>query len=300
MTIDILAQIGLASIGENLVQAVAYGISLGLLYALVALGLTLIFGLMDVVNFAHGASLSFGAYAGLTSYNVIGNFWIAIVLATLASGLLGVVIERGLIQHVYGSNHIFHLVLTFGIALLIEGFLLTWFGPGSHHLPRPPSLGGSAVHIGPVIISVYRLFIIVAVVGILVGILAVLQRSKLGLIIKAGIQDRERTQLLGIRLSRINMLVFGVGTALAALAGVLVAPIFSVNVSLGHDFLIISFIIVIIGGMGNVRGSILAALLVGIVVQITQTFTPEFAGLPLYLAMIAILLLRPEGIFGGT
>lgn len=284
----------------TLVEGALYGLSLGMLYVLVALGLTLIFGLMDVINFAHGAMMTLGAYIGIVTVSVTGNFWIALLAAGLLVGMLGVGIERTTVRRLYDFSPIYQLLLTFGIALIIEGAIILRYGFDNRRLASPDLVAGSPVSIGPAIIPRYRLFIIVFTT-VLVGFLwFLIQRSKLGLIIKAGIEDRERTQLLGIRLSRINMLIFGVGAGLAAMAGVLAAPLFGVNPHFGTRFLIVSFVIIVVGGLGNIRGTIVAGLLIGVLYSITIFFYQAAADPIIYFAMILVLLIRPEGLFGGT
>lgn len=284
----------------TLVEGALYGLSLGMLYVLVALGLTLIFGLMDVINFAHGAMVTLGAYIGIVTVSATGNFWIALVAAGLLVGVLGVGIERTTVRRLYDFSPIYQLLLTFGIALIIEGAIILRYGFDNRRLAGPELVAGSPVSIGPAILPRYRVFIIVFTT-VLVGLLwFLIQRSKLGLIIKAGIEDRERTQLLGIRLSRINMLIFGVGAGLAAMAGVLAAPLFGVNPQFGTRFLIVSFVIIVVGGLGNIRGTIVAGLLIGVLYSITIFFYQAAADPIIYVAMILVLLIRPEGLFGGN
>jgi len=294
-----MSPVALAALSEQLATGVIYGISLGMLYALIALGLTLIFGLMDVINFAHGALVTGGAYVGLVAMDVAGSFWLALLVVPVAIGLLGLVIERGLVSQLYGENPIYQLVLTFGVALVLEGLIIVQFGQTQQRIQAPGLLSGSPVPVGPAVIPRYRLFIIIVALVLLALIWITFQRTKLGLIVKAGIEDRERTQLLGINLSRINMLIFALGSALAGLAGLMMAPIFSANPSLGTDFLIIAFVVTVVGGLGNVRGTIAAALLVGVLSQLTQTFYAEYSQLIIFLAMIVVLLIKPEGLFGG-
>lgn len=284
----------------TLLEGTLYGLSLGMLYVLVALGLTLIFGLMDVINFAHGAMMTLGAYIGIVTISATGNFWLALMAAGIIVGALGVGVERTAVRRLYGSSPIYQLLLTFGIALIIEGAILNRYGSANRRLSGPELVSGSPISIGPAILPRYRLFIIVFTT-ILVGVLwYLIQRSKLGLIIKAGIEDRERTQLLGIRLGRINMLIFGVGAGLAAMAGILAAPLLGVNPQFGTRFLIVSFVIIVVGGLGNIRGTIVAGLLIGVLYNVTLFFYQAAADPIIFVAMVVVLLVRPEGLFGGT
>lgn len=283
---------------STVVEAVLYGISLGMLYTLVALGLTLIFGLMGVVNFAHGAFVTLGAYVGITIVGTIGNFWVALILAGLLVGVLGVVIERGLIKILYNVDPIYQLLLTFGVALVIEGLIVLVYKEGNQRIATPTLFAGDAVAIGPALLPEYRLFLI-AFTGILVGgTWLMIQQTKLGLIIKAGIEDRERTELLGIRLSRINMLIMGIGSAFAAMAGFLIGPVQGVNPHLGTDLLIVSFVIIVVGGLGNIKGTIIAGLLIGVLYTIGLFFYPSVAEPLIFVSMAVVLLVKPHGLLG--
>jgi branched-chain amino acid transport system permease protein len=288
------------SIVIQLIEGSIYGLALGMLYVMVALGLTLIFGLMDVINFAHGAMVTLGAYLGFTTAAATGSFWIALVLPFFVVGLLGAIIERGLIKRLYDLNHIYQLLLTFGISLVIEGLIIVQYGQEARQLSRPAMLAGSPVTIGPASVPKYRLFLIIFTLVLVTVIWYIIQRSKLGLIIKAGIEDRERTQLLGVHLSRVNVLVFSVGAGLAAMAGVLAAPLLGVTPQLGTGLLITSFVVVIIGGLGNIKGTIIAALLLGIVYNVTLFLRPGLANSMIFVMMLIVLFLKPEGLFGGT
>lgn len=284
----------------TILEGAIYGVSLGMLYVLVATGLTLIFGMMEVVNFAHGAFVTMGAYIGLTTIEFTGNFWLAIVVAALAVGLLGIIIERTLISRLYGADPIFQLLLTFGVALLLEGAIIVMYGEQNQRIEAPALLQGDPIALGPATIPQYRLFII-AFTGVLVlAIWLGIQRTKLGLIVKAGIEDRERTAMLGIRLSRVNVLIMGVGSGLAALSGVLAAPILGITPHTGTGLLIISFAIIVIGGLGNIRGTITAGLLIGVLFSVTQFVLPDLAGPSVFIAMAVVLLVRPQGLFGGA
>jgi branched-chain amino acid transport system permease protein len=285
---------------NTLIEATLYGLSLGMLYALVALGLTLIFGLMDVINLAHGAMVTLGAYLGISVYSWTGSFWVAMVALALAVGSLGAVVERGLVRKLYDINHVFQLLLTFGIGLIIEGAILVHYGEGGKSLSPPPVLQGDPVHVGPAVLPIYRVFIIVFTGLLILGVWLLIQRTDLGLIIRAGIQDRERTQLMGIRLSRVNLFVFSLGSALAAVAGFLAGPVLSVDPSLGTGLLITSFVVIVVGGLGNISGTIVSAILIGILYNIALFFYPSVANALIFVFMLVVLIARPRGLFGGV
>jgi branched-chain amino acid transport system permease protein len=283
---------------STVLEAIIYGISLGMIYLLISLGLTLIFGLMNVINFAHGALVTLGAYLGLTAWNASGSYWLSLIAVAVLVGLLGSGIERGLVKRLYDVDHIFQLLLTFGLALIIEGLLIIQYGEGNQQLNPPAFTEGSPVPLGPALIPRYRLFIIFFTVLVVAIVWITIQRTRLGLVIKAGIQDRERTLLLGIRLGRINMLVFAVGAGLAAIGGFLAGPLLGVAPNLGTKLLITSFAIVIIGGLGDIRGTIVAALLLGIVYNLSLFFYPPIASAIIFIVMGGVLVLKPEGLFG--
>jgi branched-chain amino acid transport system permease protein len=290
------------SVVSTTVEAVIYGISIGMIYVMVALGLTLIFGLMDVVNFAHGAFVTTGTYIGITTIAITGNFWLALVAAALTIGLLGIALERSLIKRLYDSENstLYQLLLTFAIALFLEGVIFFRYGTSSQRVSVPALLQGDPVPIGPALIPRYRVFIIGFTLVLILLIWLFIQRTKLGLIVKAGLDDRERTKLLGIRLSRVQILIMGIGSALAGISGVLAAPILGAGPTIGTELLIISFAIVIVGGLGDIRGAILAGLLIGIVTSLTSFIVPTITGVGIFVLMILVLIVRPQGIIGGT
>jgi branched-subunit amino acid ABC-type transport system permease component len=287
---------------SKVLEAVIYGLSLGMIYIMVALGLTLIFGLLEVVNFAHGAFVTMGAYIGISTIEGTGSFWLAIPVAAALIGGLGIALERIFLRRLYGTENstLYELLLTFAIALFLDGLVIIQYGTSSQRIDTPNLLQGSPIPIGPTLIPRYRIFIILFTTVLILGIWLFLQRTKLGLIVKAGMDDRERVKLLGIRLSRVQVLMMGVGSALAAISGILAAPVLGAGPTLGTELLIISFAIVIIGGLGDIRGAIVAGLLIGIINSLSSFFYPTAAGVGMYLLMIVVLLLRPQGIIGGV
>lgn len=286
------------ALSQTVLEGLLYGLSLGMLYVLVALGLTLIFGMMDVINFAHGAFVTAGAYLGFSTLGVVDNFWVGLLVAGLVIGVLGVVIERLFLKRLYETDHIYQLLLTFGLALIIEGAIIIRYGQNNRRISTPELFAGDPVQIATAYIPQYRLFLIAFTTVLVVLVWYGLQRTKIGLIIKAGIEDRERTELHGIRLSRINMLIMGVGAAFAAMAGYLAGPLFRVHPHLGTNFLIISFVVVVIGGLGSFTGAIVAGLLIGVLYSLMQFLLPGFAEMSTFVAMIIILIVKPYGLFG--
>jgi branched-chain amino acid transport system permease protein len=281
-----------------LVAQVFTGLVLGGLFVLLAIGLSLIFGLMTVVNFSHGALYMLGAYLGYTLIRYLGiSFWAALVLAPILVGILGLVIERFLIRPLYGRSLDDPLLLTFGLSLvLIETVRLIWGKIGLTFDP-PPALAG-AVNLGFGPFPVYRVFVIAVTIVVLVGLWLFLEKTNMGLIIRAGSRDALMVRALGFDLSRVWLLVFGLGAALAGLAGVLAAPMRGVYAEMGVTMVIESFVVVVVGGMGSLVGAIVSGLLIGQVVGLTTFFAPKLAEIMVFVFMAIILLLRPSGLFG--
>jgi branched-chain amino acid transport system permease protein len=281
-----------------LVAQVFTGLVLGGLFVLLAIGLSLIFGLMTVVNFSHGALYMLGAYLGYTLIRYLGiTFWVALVLAPLLVGILGLIIERFLIRPLYGRSLDDPLLLTFGLSLvLIETVRLVWGKIGLTFDP-PPALAG-AVNLGFGPFPVYRVFVIAVTIVVLVGLWLFLEKTNMGLIIRAGSRDALMVRALGFDLSRVWLLVFGLGAALAGLAGVLAAPMRGVYAEMGVTMVIESFVVVVVGGMGSLVGAIVSGLLIGQVVGLTTFFAPKLAEIMVFVFMAIILLLRPSGLFG--
>ena len=281
---------------STLLAQVFTGLVLGMIYVLLAIGLSLIFGLMTVVNFAHGALFMLGAYFGvfLLSYT---NFWVALIVAPLMVGALGLLIERFLVRRLYGRSPDDPLLLTFGLSLiLVEGVKVIW-GKIGLTLDPPPALGG-AVDLGFMAFPVYRLFLIVVILAVLIGLYAFLGRTSIGLIIRAGSRDPLMVRALGIDLGRVWLVVFGIGTALAGLAGILAGPMRGAYAEMGVTMVIESFVVIVVGGMGSLLGAVVAGLLIGQVVGLTTLFLPKAAEIMVFMVMAVVLLVRPSGLFG--
>ena len=273
------------------------GVALGALYVLLAVGLSLIFGMLTVVNFAHGAFYMLGAYVGLWLLMHGVNFWMALVLAPLAVGALGLAVERTLIRPLYGRGLDYPLLLTFGLSYIIVELVRVWFGNTGYPMDTPDLLQG-AVDIGVGYFPLYRLFVIAATVVILFGLWLFLERTSFGLIVRAGARDPQIVRILGVDVARVWLIVFGLGTGLAGLAGLLAAPLQGVIPEMGGPILAEAFVVTVVGGMGSLMGAVVAGLLVGVVVSMTSLFAPEMSRVAIFALMAVVLLIRPQGFFG--
>ncbi|MFI5325475.1 MAG: branched-chain amino acid ABC transporter permease [Candidatus Rokuibacteriota bacterium] len=282
---------------STLLAQVFTGLVLGMIYVLLAIGLSLIFGLMTVVNFAHGALFMLGAYFGVFLLTYTKSFWVALIVAPLMVGALGLLMERFLIRRLYGRSPDDPLLLTFGLSLiLIEGVKVFW-GKIGLTLDPPRALAG-AVDLGFMAFPAYRLFLIAVTVAVLIGLYFFLGRTNIGLIIRAGSRDPLMVRALGIDLGRVWLVVFGIGTALAGLAGILAGPMRGAYAEMGVTMVIESFVVIVVGGMGSLLGAVVAGLLIGQVVGLTTLFIPKAAEIMVFLVMAIVLLVRPSGLFG--
>ncbi|MBM5460225.1 branched-chain amino acid ABC transporter permease [Pseudomonas sp. P66] len=273
------------------------GLGLGMIYFLIAVGLTIIFGLLNFVNFAHGAFFLLGAYLCYTVVALTGNFWVALLLAPLAVAALAWVVERLLIKRIYHLPHTFQILVTLGIALIIqEASVLIW-GPVGKSIAVPQELRGVLI-IGDFIYPYYRLFLIgfSALIGL--GLWLLLERTRFGALVRAGSESTETVSLLGTNIFRLFSLTFALGVGLAGVAGVLFAPLRGAQPFVGPEILGIAFVVVVIGGMGSFGGALVGGLLVGVVQSMMTTFWPQGASLMIYGAMAAVILVRPYGLFG--
>jgi branched-chain amino acid transport system permease protein len=282
---------------STLLAQVFTGLVLGMVYVLLAIGLSLIFGLMTVVNFAHGALFMLGAYFGVFLLTYTKSFWIALIVAPLMVGALGLLMERFLIRRLYGRSPDDPLLLTFGLSLiLVEGVKLVW-GKIGLTLDPPRALAG-AVNLGFMSFPAYRIFLIGVTVAVLIGLYFFLGRTNIGLIIRAGSRDPLMVRALGIDLGRVWLVVFGIGTALAGLAGILAGPMRGAYAEMGVTMVIESFVVIVVGGMGSLLGAVVAGLLIGQVVGLTTLFVPKAAEIMVFVVMAVVLLVRPSGLFG--
>jgi branched-chain amino acid transport system permease protein len=275
------------------------GLALGAIYVLFAIGLSLIFGMLTVVNFAHGAFYMVGAYVGLFLLSLGGNFWLCLVAVPLIVGTIGLVVERFLIRPLYGRGIDYPLLLTFGLSYVMVELIRIAFGKSGYPFDTPEILQG-AVNIGVGYFPLYRLFVIGIAAAVLLGLWLFLERTSFGLIIRAGARDPQIVRVLGVNVSRVWLFVFGIGSGIAGLAGLLAAPLQGVIPEMGATILAEAFVVTVVGGMGSIGGAVIAGLLVGVVVSMTSLFAPEMAKVSIFALMAIVLLIRPQGFFGRT
>ena len=273
------------------------GVALGAVYALLAIGLSLIFGMLTVVNFAHGAFFMVGAFLGVYFLQVTGNFWFSLLLTPLAVGALGLVVERVLVRPLYGRGIDYPLLLTFGLGYVLVDAMRFLFGIEGLPSSTPALLRG-ATNLGFGHFPTYRLFLIGATALVIGALWLFIEKTRYGLIIRAGARDPEIVRVLGIDVAKVWRLVFGIGTAIAGLSGALAAPTRAVNPEMGITILAESFVVTVVGGMGSLPGAVVAGLLVGIVFSLTSLFAPAYAELSIFVLMAVVLLVRPQGLFG--
>lgn len=274
------------------------GLATGMLIFLLAAGLTLIFGLMNVLNFAHGGLFAWGAYTGVWIYVQTGSFTIGVICAVIAGVILGGLMERWIIRPVYG-NTMQQILITLGVMLVLSEMLKVVWGPNQLSAHAPELLTGSW-QVGGLIIIKYRLLVILVGLLVLIGAQLLLTRTKLGLIVRAGVSDPEMVQALGIDIRRVFMVVFMLGAALAALGGALLGPYSGViHADMGMEFAILAFIVVVIGGMGSIPGSALAAVIVGLAGAFMNYYVPDLSLAVNLLLMLLVLIFRPQGLFGA-
>jgi branched-chain amino acid transport system permease protein len=274
------------------------GLVNGAFYAMLSLGLAVIFGLLDIVNFAHGALYMVGAFAAWIMLDRWGvNFWIALVLAPLVVGAFGVVIERLFLKRLYGLDPLYGLLLTFGLSLILEGVFRDQYGVSGQSYPVPDLLAG-ATNLGFMILPNYRAFVVAASLVVCLGTWFLIERTRLGAYLRAGTENARLVQAFGVNVPLMVMLTYGAGAGLAALAGVLAAPIIQVTPLMGSNLIIVVFAVVVIGGMGSILGSVITGLLLGVVEGFTRVFYPEASNVVVFVIMVIVLVLRPAGLFG--
>ncbi len=274
------------------------GLINGSFYALLSLGLAIIFGLLRIINFAHGAQYMLGAFAAYLGLNYLGiNYWAALLLSPLLVGLLGMGIERGLLRRIAGEDHLYGLLLTFGLALIVEGSFVKLFGVSGSSYPMPEMLKGGH-NLGFMFMPTYRGWVIVAALSVCFVTWYMIERTRLGSYLRAGTENPKLMQAFGINVPLLITLTYGYGVALAAFAGVLAAPIYAVTPGMGSNLLIVVFAVVVIGGMGSIMGAIITGLAMGLIEGLTKVFYPEAANTVIFLIMVLVLLVRPAGLFG--
>jgi branched-chain amino acid transport system permease protein len=274
------------------------GLVNGSFYAVLSLGLAVIFGLLNIVNFAHGALYMLGAYAAWIGLTYFGfSYWWSLLLAPLAVGTVGLAVERLLLKWLYRLDPIYGLLLTFGVALILEGMFRHFYGVSGQPYPVPEALSG-ATDLGFMVLPNYRAWVVIAAIVVCIATWAIIERTRLGSRVRAATENRALTQALGINVPAIVMLTYGFGAALAGFAGVLAAPVIQVTPLMGSNLIVVVFAVVVIGGMGSILGSIATGLGLGVIEGLTKVFYPEASNTVVFVIMALVLLVRPAGLFG--
>jgi branched-chain amino acid transport system permease protein len=274
------------------------GLVNGSFYAMLSLGLAVIFGMLNIINFAHGALYMMGAFLAWMGLEYLGlNYWLMLLLAPAIVGVLGIIIERTMLQWLYKLDHIYGLLLTFGITLVMEGIFRSFYGVSGQQYSVPEALQG-ATNLGFMILPNYRAWVVVASITVCLAVWALIEKTSLGATLRAGTENPKLVQAFGINVPRMITLTYAGGVALAAFAGVLAAPILQVSALMGSNLIIVVFAVVVIGGMGSILGSILTGLGLGIVEGLTKVFYPEASSTVVFVVMAIVLLVRPAGLFG--
>ncbi len=283
---------------QALLGQLLVGLINGSFYALLSLGLAVIFGLLRVINFAHGAQYMLGAFAALILFNTLGvNYWLALILAPLVVGFSGVLVERFFLRRLYELDHLHGLLFTFGLALTLEGVFRWFFGVSGSPYPVPDLLKG-AVNLGFMMLPVYRGWVVVASLVVCLLVWLVIERTKLGSYLRAATENPQLVQAFGVNVPLLLTLTYGLGAALAGFAGVLAAPIYQISPLMGSHLIIVVFAVVVVGGMGSILGAIFTGYLLGIAEALTKVFYPEASSTVIFVIMAIILLVRPAGLFG--
>ncbi|AKV97135.1 MULTISPECIES: branched-chain amino acid ABC transporter permease [Marinobacter] len=274
------------------------GIINGAFYALLSLGLAVIFGLLKIINFAHGAMYMLGALVTVVLFDLLGvNYWVALFVAPVLVGAFGLLIEYFLLRRIAGQDHIYSLLLTFGAALIIQGVLTNIYGVSGLRYSMPDMFKGG-INLGFMFLPYYRAWVIVVALLVCFGTWFIIEKTKLGSYLRAGTEDSQLMQGFGINVPLLVSLTYGFGVMLAAFAGVLAAPIYSVTPVMGSNILIVVFAVVVIGGMGSIGGAIITGILMGVIEGLTKTFYPPASSAVIFLVMVLVLMIRPTGLFG--
>lgn len=296
------------------IEQLLNGMQLGMLLFLLASGLTLVFGIMDMVNLAHGSLYMLGAYFAATVATLTGSFVLAVILALVASLIAGMVLEVIAIRPLYGRDHLYHVLGTFGLLLFFNELVRLVWGPEGRTLSLPHEMLRAAQVLPGVYYPTYRLVIILTALAVAALLYLVVMRTRLGMLVRAGASNREMVGALGINLKLLYTLVFGLGAALAAFAGVMQAPILTVQIGMGENILILAFVVIIIGGIGSIRGAFVAAIVVGLLDTVGRAFLPDLlrhvlsapsartlgpslSSMSIYMLMAVVLVVRPQGLF---
>ncbi|MFC0341786.1 MULTISPECIES: branched-chain amino acid ABC transporter permease [Paracoccus] len=274
------------------------GLINGSFYALLSLGLAVIFGLLRVINFAHGAQYMLGAFVALLALNWLGlNYWFALILAPLVVGAFGALLERTMLSRLYQLDHLYGLLFTFGLALTLEGTMRWYFGASGQPYAAPAALTG-AVNLGFMVLPIYRGWVILASLIVCLAVWALIEKTRLGATLRAATENPTLVQSFGINVPMLLTLTYALGAGLAAIAGVLAAPIYQVSPLMGSNIIIVVFAVVVVGGMGSIMGAIVTGYLLGIAEGLTKVFYPEASNIVIFVIMAIVLILRPAGLFG--
>jgi len=274
------------------------GLINGSFYALLSLGLAVIFGMLNIINFAHGAQYMMGAFAAYVLLQTTGiGYWPALIVAPVLVGITGMIIERTMLRRLYKLDHLYGLLLTFGLALIIEGLARNYYGSAGLPYQLPESLTGGQ-NLGFMFLPNYRAWVIVASLTVCFGTWFVIERTKLGAYLRAATENPTLVRSFGVNVPRMITLTYGFGVALAAFAGVMAAPIYNVSPQMGSSLIIVVFAVVVIGGMGSIMGAILTGFGLGIIEGLTKVFFPEASNTVIFVIMAIVLLVRPAGLFG--
>ncbi len=281
----------------NFISQVFNGVVLGALLALISSGLTIIYGTLGVLNLAHGAMFMLGGYAGWVAYTYTDSFIVAVIAGSLFGMLVGVVMERVVIRHFYSRPHEDQLLVTFGLGIVFVEIVRFFFGSQSQTVPTPPALVG-ITPLGFMFYPTYRLALLGIVAVALIALYAALYRTRIGMIVRAGIEDSTMVGSLGIDVYKVFMLVFGIGAMAAGFAGIVNAPVVSIAPDVGEAILVQTFVVVVIGGVGSCPGAVLGGLIAGEIISVTSMFNPGYSYVMLFVAMTLVLVLRPYGLLG--
>ena len=283
---------------QGLFGQLLVGLINGSFYAVLSLGLAIIFGLLNIINFTHGAQYMMGAFLawiGLTKFGL--SYWAALLVSPLIVGVMGMVIERTMLKRLYHLDHLYGLLLTFGLALIIEGFFFNEYGSSGQSYDIPEALSGGT-NLGFVFLPNYRAWVVIASIATCLASWFLIERTRLGAYLRAGTENPKLLQSFGVNVPLLVTLTYGYGVALAAFAGVLAAPVFQVSPDMGSKLIIVVFAVVVIGGMGSILGSIVTGLGLGLIEGLTKVYFPEFSATIIFLIMVIVLLVRPAGLFG--
>jgi len=281
-----------------LLSQLLLGLVNGSFYAMLSLGLAVIFGLLNVINFAHGALFMLGAMLAWMGGNYLGlNYWVMLILAPVAVGIIGIVIERTMLRWIYKLDHLYGLLLTFGITLVLEGVFRSMYGVSGQPFDAPDALSG-ATNLGFMFMPNYRAWVVVASLVVCFATWFVIEKTKIGAYLRAGTENPKLVEAFGVNVPLMITLTYGFGVALAAFAGVLAAPVIQISPLMGQSMIITVFAVVVIGGMGSIMGSIVTGLMLGVIEGFTKVFYPEASATVVFFIMVIVLLLRPAGLFG--